>query len=84
MFFMISIFLTPVFWYYKQGNGINFLSDKGVIAQFTLGNLGGAHTLCDTIMLKEKELSIKCPAGFVIATDNYIIPNRNYKSIPSK
>jgi hypothetical protein len=29
---MISIFLTPVFWYYKQGNGINFLSDKGVIA----------------------------------------------------
>jgi hypothetical protein len=29
---MISIFLTPVFWYYRSGNEVSFLSDKGVIA----------------------------------------------------
>ena len=75
MFFMVSIFLIPVFWYYKEGNEVKFLSDKGVIAQFTLGNLGGAHTICETIMLKEKELSLKCPSGFVIDPDEYINKN---------
>ena len=69
---MISIFLTPVFWYYRSGNEVSFLSDKGVIAQFTLGNLGGAHTICETIMLKETELNLKCPSGFVIAPNDYI------------
>jgi hypothetical protein len=32
MFFMISIFLIPVFWYYKEGNEVKFLTDKGMIA----------------------------------------------------
>jgi len=32
MFIMISIFLMPVFWYYKEGNEIKFLLEKGLIA----------------------------------------------------
>jgi hypothetical protein len=48
MFFLISIFLIPVFGYYRQ-NGVNLLEDKGPFAKYTLGNLGGATTICEAV-----------------------------------
>ena len=74
---MISIFLIPVIWYYKDGNEVNFLIDKGQIAQYTLGNLGGAHTVCETVKLDEKKRTFSCPSKFVIASDDYITKELN-------
>ena len=74
MFFIISIFLIPVFGYYTK-NGVNFLEDKGKIAMSTLGNLGGARTICLYMNSEDENLIIKCPTGFVIAPDEYITKN---------
>lgn len=45
MFFWVTIFMLPVFYVYSKGTYLT--KDDGVLGKTFLGNLGGAHMVCD-------------------------------------
>lgn len=73
MFMVLTVASMPLSYYYSN-NGVNELAAQGgfggMIAQFSLGNLGGARALCDQRRLHSKELKLTCPTGTVLEYGN--------------
>ena len=63
----ITLFMLPIFYVYSQNNehGLR-MYDKYAINQFSLGNLGGARSLCVTKRVGMQEARLTCPAGVMV------------------
>lgn len=69
MFVVLTVASMPLYYYYSN-NGVNELAAQGglggMIAQFSLGNLGGARALCEQRRLQSGQLKLTCPSGTVL------------------
>ena len=69
MFIVLTVASMPLYYYYSN-NGVNELAAQGglsgMVAQFSLGNLGGARALCEQRRLSSGRLKLTCPAGTVL------------------
>jgi hypothetical protein len=76
MFLVISVFFIPVFMWYS-GNKEGALRSKEMnpfkqLRAITMGNLGGATTMCTQKKYASGSLSFECPTGLDIDYDNII------------
>jgi hypothetical protein len=69
MFLVLTVASMPLYYFYSN-NGVNELAAQGglsgMVAQFSLGNLGGARALCEQRRLQTGRLKLTCPAGTVL------------------
>lgn len=76
MFFIITLFFIPVFvWYHNNEENALATTAMNPIKQlktFTLGNMGGASTVCAQKKIKSGSMSIECPAGLFMDYNNII------------
>jgi hypothetical protein len=67
MFMVISVFMSPVMYMYKNGSqqGITNYSPKAKLMfnRFTLGNLGGSRVFCEQYKIDTQDFMMKCPNG---------------------
>jgi len=76
MFIAITIFFIPVYGWYK-GNEAGALERQSFnpferLQSFTLGNMGGAQTVCGQKKLNAEKLTFECPPGLDVDYDNVI------------
>lgn len=57
----ITVFMIPVFYIYRA-NEVGQL-DQSFINTFTLGNMGGATSICEVKRVGTQTMSLGCPAG---------------------
>ena len=71
MFIVITLFLTPIFYAYSQ-NAEQALSDqpKYFFNQFSLGNMGGASSLCAQKRVGTDSITLNCPSGVMIVGES--------------
>jgi hypothetical protein len=76
MFFVITLFFIPVIiWYHtNEENALATTSINPIkqLKSYTLGNAGGASTVCAQKKIKSRSMSIECPAGLFMDYDNII------------
>lgn len=66
MFICITFFMLPLFYGYSQNEVLGLKNEsKYAINQFSLGNLGGASTLCVQKRVGTKEVKLTCPSGIM-------------------
>lgn len=76
MFFIITMFFIPVFVWYRN-NAESALATKELnpikqLKAFSLGNMGGATTVCAQKKVKTNSIHIECPEGLFMDYDNII------------
>ena len=76
MFLIITVFFIPVYIWYA-GNREGALSSKEMnpfkqLRVFTMGNLGGASTICAQKKIGSNSIALECPTGLDIDYDNII------------
>lgn len=76
MFFFSTLFFIPVFLWFKRNNeGYLASESKNPMKQlqaFTLGNIGGATTICQQTKLLAESMTFECPAGLDIDYKNIV------------
>lgn len=62
----ITVLLLPVIYIYYSANAAE---NKSIYLRTFLGNLGGAHTICEKQRMKYRSLEIQCAQGLVLKTE---------------
>jgi hypothetical protein len=71
MFMFITLCCIPLYVTYGQGIGLKGWKSFPLM-RFTMGNMGGATTLCKQQALSNRQVKLLCPPNSVIDANNAI------------